>query len=375
MLCRIGSLTLTCCNIIQLLPSDAWTITLIVVNLLDYNCIIMLSIENYHQNDMNNAKWHMWCLKLNQYIHISLKKVLQLFCEVVLYCCKNIYVDIMYIPKASVFTVGSFQTFKYQCSLDVTDLDWGSNAKPRVKGLRECGLEPVQEGHAVVFYAVECQHACGVVQVHTYPRGVWSVNGRVHAVVPGWVARVGAKEAPGLVVVAQQAQRAFALPADALVSHPNGELPAPLDLPVEAASRQSLAAQHLGEAVEPLLVVRIGLQVPGADDLPAVLRDVELLVGRVGVQLELTKVCRRRIRSLMPEFGHKPVSHVLVKCSRHLHFTNSPLLFGSAAGEPSTASLPAKKQKQNTLSAKPDWTSIYPIICLEVMSNVAISVF
>lgn len=84
---------------------------------------------------------------------------------------------------------------------------------------------------------------------------MWSVDGRVHAVVPGGVARVGAEQAPGLVVVAQQTQGAFALPADALVGHANGELTAPLDLPVEAASRQSLAAQHLGEAVEPLLVV------------------------------------------------------------------------------------------------------------------------
>lgn len=93
----------------------------------------------------------------------------------------------------------------------------------------------MQEGHAVA-YAVKCQHACGVVQVHAYPRGVGGIDGCVHAVVPGRVTRVGAEETPGLVVVAQQTQRAFALPADAPVGHSDGELPAPLDLPVEAAS-------------------------------------------------------------------------------------------------------------------------------------------
>lgn len=93
----------------------------------------------------------------------------------------------------------------------------------------------MQEVNAAA-YAVKRQHARTVVQVHTYPGGVGSIDGCVHTVVPGRVTRVGAEEAPGLVVVAQQTQRAFALPADAPVGHSDGELPAPLDLPVEAAS-------------------------------------------------------------------------------------------------------------------------------------------
>lgn len=42
--CRVGSLMLTCCNITQLLPSDASGITLLVaVNLFDY--VIMLCLN------------------------------------------------------------------------------------------------------------------------------------------------------------------------------------------------------------------------------------------------------------------------------------------------------------------------------------------
>lgn len=119
----------------------------------------------------------------------------------------------------------------------------------------------------------------------------------VRPVVPGGVARVRAQQTPGLVVVAQQARGAFALPADAAVGHADGELPVPLDFPVEASCGERLPAQHLGEAVEALRVVSVGLQLSGADDLPAVLRDVQFLVGRVGIQLQLAEVCRRTLIS------------------------------------------------------------------------------
>lgn len=43
-------------------------------------CAIMLSIENYHQNDTNNAKWYMWCLKLKQvYTHFPKKSTTAFF--------------------------------------------------------------------------------------------------------------------------------------------------------------------------------------------------------------------------------------------------------------------------------------------------------
>lgn len=41
--CRVGSLTLTCCNITQLLPSDVSGITPLVVNLFDYVIILCLN--------------------------------------------------------------------------------------------------------------------------------------------------------------------------------------------------------------------------------------------------------------------------------------------------------------------------------------------
>ena len=96
-----------------------------------------------------------------------------------------------------------------------------------------------------------------VVQEHADPRGPG--GGRevlVPLVVPRGVAPVGAQQAPGLVVVAQQAVGVLALAADALVGHAHGELPGPLGLPVEAGAGQGLAAQHLGEAVEAVRVVR-----------------------------------------------------------------------------------------------------------------------
>lgn len=136
----------------------------------------------------------------------------------------------------------------------------------------------MQEGHGVA-YAVERQHTCSVVQVHTYPGRVRAVHWLVHPVVPGRVTCVRTEETPGLVVVAQEAQGAFALATDALVGHSNGELPAPLNLPVEAASREGLPAQHLGKAVKALCVVSVGLQVPCADDFSAAFRDEQLFVG------------------------------------------------------------------------------------------------
>lgn len=176
----------------------------------------------------------------------------------------------------------------------------------------------MQEVHAVA-YAVKCQHARRVIQVHAYTGGVGGVDVFVHTVVPRGVTSVRAEEAPGFVVVAQQAQRAFALPADAPVGYPNGELPAPLDLPVEAASGQGLPTQHLGKAVEPVRVVSVGLQVPGAEDFSAVFRDVQLLVGRARIQFQLAKVCKRIITTcLSVVFVHREVKLSYLRQIHHM---------------------------------------------------------
>lgn len=161
----------------------------------------------------------------------------------------------------------------------------------------EGGLKPVQEGHGAA-YAVKGQYTCHVVQVHTYPGGMGALDSFVHAVVPGGVTRVGAEETPGFVVVAQQTQWAFALPADAFVGNPDGELAVPLDFPVEAASGQGLSAQHLSKTVKPLWGFGVGLQVSGADDFSAAFWDVQLLVCCVGVQFQLAEVWRKQAMHL-----------------------------------------------------------------------------
>lgn len=96
---------------------------------------------------------------------------------------------------------------------------------------------------------------------------MWRADDFVHSVMPGGIARVRAEETPGFIVVPQQAEGALALAADALVGHSDREFPIPLDLPIEATTRQSLAAQHLSEGVKPLLIIRVGLQVAGSSHL------------------------------------------------------------------------------------------------------------
>lgn len=115
--------------------------------------------------------------------------------------------------------------------------------------------------------AVESQHPCAVVKVDPYPWRMWGTDGFVHPVMPGRIARVGAEETPGFIVVPQQAQGTLAFAADASVGHPNRKFSIPLYLPIEAATRQSLTAQHLCKGVEPLCIIRVGLQVAGSSHL------------------------------------------------------------------------------------------------------------
>lgn len=85
--------------------------------------------------------------------------------------------------------------------------------------------------------------------------------------MPGRIARVRAEETPGFIIVPQQAKGTFAFAADAPVGHSNREFAVPLDLPVEAATGQSLAAQNLGKGVKPLWIIGVGLQVAGSSHL------------------------------------------------------------------------------------------------------------
>ena len=104
----------------------------------------------------------------------------------------------------------------------------------------------------------------------------------------GRVAAVRAEQAPGLAVVADAAGVPVACALDALVGDPQGRpLTAPVHLPVEGPARQRLLAQHLGQAVEAGGAVPVGLGVPLQGCLPVVPGQVQLPIGRVGVQSEL----------------------------------------------------------------------------------------
>lgn len=122
---------------------------------------------------------------------------------------------------------------------------------------------------------------------------MWRADNFVHPVMPGRIARVRAEETPGFIVIPQQAQGTLAFAAYAPVGHSNRELAIPLNLPVEAGTRQSLTAQYLGKCVKPLRIIRVGLQVAGSSHLLVTFWQVELFIGCAGVQPELTEVYRQ----------------------------------------------------------------------------------
>lgn len=123
----------------------------------------------------------------------------------------------------------------------------GSDSKPAVQRLRELGLEPVDELH-VLRDCIEGQRVTGVIQVHANSWGPGHAqNVFIHLVVPGRVPRVGTQEAPGSVVVAEEAVRVLAFAADALVSDADRELATPLHLPVITEATQRLSTQDLGQ--------------------------------------------------------------------------------------------------------------------------------
>lgn len=111
-----------------------------------------------------------------------------MWCGTVSNYCKNIYSkSVLYIIRNTENILSfSNESSDDRCSLDIADLDWGSNSKAWIDRLNKCGLKPVQEGHGAA-NAIKCQHTCSVVQVHAYPGGVGAVDGFVHAVVPGRV--------------------------------------------------------------------------------------------------------------------------------------------------------------------------------------------
>lgn len=159
-----------------------------------------------------------------------------------------------------------------------------------INSFTERGTEAMDEGHGFS-YTVEGQGASSVVQEHTDTRGVGRVDLHLVLAMAGRVARVRAEETPGLAVVPNSTAVPIACPLDALVGDTDGgPLSTPIHLPVEAASRQGLLTQNLGQTVKSGRTVTVGLGVSLQGGLPVPSRQIKLLVGCVGVQSQRTGI-------------------------------------------------------------------------------------
>lgn len=139
----------------------------------------------------------------------------------------------------------------------------GIHSKTWIEGLGKRSKESMQVDQRVGD-TVEGQHASCPVQVHPYPAWVGGQNGEVGPffVMPGWEVVFKAVQAPWLITDSKDTihpSTPSLCSSNALVccSHIR-PIPGPLYLPV-AASRQSLQAQHLWGAVEPLWVIWVWL--------------------------------------------------------------------------------------------------------------------
>lgn len=152
------------------------------------------------------------------------------------------------------------------------------------------GLEAVDEGHGVP-HAVEGESAPSVVQENPDAGGVRSIDLRLVLVVAGWVAGVGAEQAPWLTVVANAAVVTVARPLDALVRDSDGSpLPAPVYLPVVGASGEGLPTKDLRQGVKPGRAVAVRLGVFLQDGFSVPTRQVELSVSCVWIKSELASI-------------------------------------------------------------------------------------
>lgn len=114
-----------------------------------------------------------------------------------------------------------------------------------IEGLRKCGLDPVQELHAIRD-AVKCEHSCCMIQVDANTRPCWSWKIFALVVVHEGEFGVRAVQTPGLVVPAQAAFVAISFAADSLVGNCNVYLcPPPVHLPVTTRTSDAFTGQHL----------------------------------------------------------------------------------------------------------------------------------
>lgn len=103
-----------------------------------------------------------------------------------------------------------------------------------------------------VSHGVERESTASMVKEHTDAGGIRCFDLYLVFIVTGWVAGVGAEEAPGLAVVSNAAAVSVTGPLNAFVCDTNGSsLPAPVSLPVVCTTREGFFTQDLGQGVKP----------------------------------------------------------------------------------------------------------------------------
>lgn len=148
----------------------------------------------------------------------------------------------------------------------------------------------MDERHGVP-YSIERDGTPIVVQEHSNPGGVWCSDLYLVLVVASRVAGVRAEEAPRFAVVPDAAAVSITCPLDAFVADSDGSpLPAPVHFPVVGASGEGFTAQHLRQGVKSGSAVSVGLGISLEGSFPVPSRQVELSVGCVWVQSELTSI-------------------------------------------------------------------------------------
>lgn len=148
----------------------------------------------------------------------------------------------------------------------------------------EGGVKAFKVDQRVAADDVERQDSGWPVQVHGYSLGGGgggAGGGCGCAVVADGITAFVAVESPGMVVLSELAVVAF--PADAAVANGDEDPPLALHLPVRAAA-QTVAAQHLRPALEPVWVLGVGLLLLQEPHRLAVVQQLQLPVQRVCVQ-------------------------------------------------------------------------------------------
>lgn len=157
--------------------------------------------------------------------------------------------------------------------------------KGRIHGLREGEHERV-EGVGAVGDRVEGGGAAVAVQQHSDASGVGVLQHRLSAVVPCRQLDVEPLHAPGLVIASQPTAGALAVDGAVGQAQAAEVVAAHLHLPVVAALREALGAQHLRADREALGPVRVLARLLGHRRLGEILGEGDTLVSRFVVQLK-----------------------------------------------------------------------------------------